>query len=89
MSLVVLGAIVVVIVMIVRNFRNSRDRQMLTETVQERGGVLVGLLRVRRKHPFTDSGRGWWAWRVDWQDTGSPRQSWALTTREGLKDWRD
>jgi len=62
---------------------------MLSDAVQKRGGVLHGLVRVRRKHPFADSGRGWWAWRVDWQDTESARQSWALTTREGLKDWRD
>jgi len=88
-GLVVLGAIVLVIVTIVHNYRNTRDRQMLAEAAQKRGGVIVHLLRVRRQHPFPDSGRGWWAWRVDWQDSEGARQSWALTTREGLKDWRD
>ncbi len=89
MGLVVLGGIVLVIVMIVHNYRVSRDRQVLTEAVQERGGELVGLHRARRQHPFADTGRGWWAWRIDWQATGTARRSWALTTRDGLKDWRD
>lgn len=76
-------------VVIVTGYRKQRDRQLLTTEVSQRGGELARLERVRKGSPFPDTTRGWWAWKVFWRDAAGERISWALTTREGLGEWRD
>jgi hypothetical protein len=85
--LVVILALTTVIA--VGQYRKSRDRDALAARVREHGGQVARLHRVRSGHPFADTGRGWWAWRVEWLAGNAERTSWALTTREGIKEWRD
>lgn len=70
-------------------YRVQRDRDLLGAAVRQRGGELVRAKRVRKGSPFPDTTRGWWAWRIVWRDPSGERTSWALTTREGLAEWRD
>lgn len=84
-----MAGLVLVIMLIVLHFRQNRDRNELAARVQELGGEATAIQRVRRGHPFPSVGRGWWAWRVLWQDREGQHISWALTTREGVKEWQD
>lgn len=88
-QILILVGIALVAVMITSQYRKSRDRSDLTARVEQRGGKVVRLRRVKKGSPFQDIGRGWWAWRVQWRDGGGEHTSWALTTREGVKEWRD
>lgn len=81
--------LVMTAVMVTYRYRLQRDRSLLSDEVKQRGGELVRLQRVRKGSPFLDVSRGWWAWRVFWRDATGERSSWALTTREGLGEWRD
>jgi type II secretory pathway pseudopilin PulG len=76
-------------VFMVGQYRKSRDRDALAAHVRAHGGEIARLHRLRKGHPFPDTGRGWWAWRIDWRAGTAERTSWALTTREGIKEWRD
>ncbi|MFZ5622729.1 MAG: hypothetical protein ACOY5W_17060 [Pseudomonadota bacterium] len=89
MNILVFLLLVIAAVLIVSSFRKQRDRQLLGAEVRTRGGELLRLERVRKGSPFPDTTRGWWAWRVTWRDASGERTSWALTTREGLGEWRD
>lgn len=89
MNFLVVILLVITVIMITLRFRNQRDHQLLTDEVKKRGGELVRLQRVKKGSPFSDTTRGWWAWRVTWRDGSGERSSWALTTREGLGEWRD
>ncbi|MBP2019839.1 type II secretory pathway pseudopilin PulG [Symbiobacterium terraclitae] len=83
---IVLAVTAIVAVLVIRT---RHDRALLTDEVRRRGGEVLRLQRVRRGSPFPDTGRGWWAWKVEWRDAGGERVSWALTTRDGLGEWRD
>lgn len=76
-------------VIMTTRMRRQRDQELLTSEVQKRGGSLVRLERVKKGSPFPDTSRGWWAWQVFWRDSDGERSAWALTTREGLGEWRD
>lgn len=89
MNYLVFFLLVVSAVMIVSSLRKKRDFKLLTEEITQRGGELVRLKRARKGSPFPDTTRGWWAWQVLWRDASGERTSWALTTREGLGEWRD
>lgn len=89
MNYLIMFLLVLTAVIVVTYLRKQRDRQLLTDEVQKRGGAVRELKRVRRGSPFPDTTRGWWAWKVDWRDGSGERTSWALTTREGLGEWRD
>jgi len=89
MNYLVVILLAVTAIAVVTVIRTRRDRELLTDEVRRRGGEVVRLARVRRGSPFPDTGRGWWAWKVQWRDSGGERTSWALTTRDGLEDWRD
>lgn len=89
MNLLFMGGLVLIVILIVLNYRKNRDRGELAARVEEMGGTATSIQRVKRGHPFPSIGRGWWAWRIQWRDRGGERTSWALTTREGIKDWQD
>lgn len=89
MQFIIMIAIALTAVMVTLLYRNQRDREQLTARVAGRGGQVVNMVRVRKGHPFADTGRGWWAWRIEWRDAADSHLSWALTTREGIKEWRD
>jgi type II secretory pathway pseudopilin PulG len=89
MQVILLIAIVLSVVIGVSLYRSNRDQNELTARVREQGGEVLRLHRARKGHPFSDTGRGWWAWRVEWRSGAAARTSWALTTREGIKEWRD
>ncbi len=82
-------ALALTAVLITLTFRYRRDRELLADKVRELGGEVVRMRRVRRGSPFPDTTRGWWAWRIHWRNASGERASWALTSREGLKEWRD
>jgi hypothetical protein len=83
-------AIVTTLIIIVQTMRRNRDRTTLTDRVREMGGQVALLTRVKKGSPFEDTTRGWWAWRVQWRDaSGGEHAVWALTTRDGIKEWRD
>jgi len=81
--------LVVLVVIIVATTRRNRDRSELATGVLARGGELVAATRSRKGHPFKDTGRGWWVWQVRWRQGGTEHTSFVLTTREGIKEWRD
>lgn len=89
MNYVVYLLLILAAVWVVSTLRRRRDEQLLAEHVRSLGGRLIRLERVRRGSPFPDTSRGWWAWRVYWQSEAGERASWALTTRDGLGEWRD
>lgn len=89
MQFIVLLSLVLTAILVVMSYRTKRDRTELTTKVDQLGGQVVELKRVRNGHPFPDTGRGWWAWRVRWTLGGVERTSWALTTKVGITDWRD
>lgn len=89
MEILALLAIAGVAMLITRSLRIQRDRAELTARVKERGAEVVRLQQARKGHPFPDTGRGWWAWRVQWRDKSGEHVSWALTTPNGIQDWRD
>lgn len=89
MQILFLMGLVLTIVMVVYLMRRQRDRDELTARVKERGGQVIRLERVRQGSPFPDTTRGWWAWRIQWQDGTGEHTAWALTTREGIQEWRD
>lgn len=89
MQFIIMLAIALTAVMVTLLYRNQRDREQLTARVATLGGEVVKLARASKGHPFKETGRGWWAWRVEWRDGTTSRLSWALTTREGIKEWRD
>ena len=89
MQIMIMLAIALTAVLVTFLYRRRRDTEDLTARVTGRGGQVVRLARVLKGHPFSDTGRGWWAWRIDWREGAGERRSWALTTREGIKEWRD
>jgi type II secretory pathway pseudopilin PulG len=90
MQILIMLGIVLTAVMVTYSYRRSRDREMLGARVAALGGTAPRVKRAgKREHPFPDTGRGWWAWRIDWRDAAGERRSWALTDREGIKEWRD
>lgn len=89
MQILIMLGIVLIAVTVTLSYRNRRDREDLTARVAARGGQVVRLARAKKGHPFQGVNRGWWAWRIDWRDGAGEHRSWALTTREGIKDWRD
>lgn len=89
MNVLILLVLVAVAVLIVMQLRIQRDRELLRQTVTEKGGQVSTMRWARRGHPFAEAGRGWWAWQVKWQGGSAVHTSWALTTKEGLKEWRD
>lgn len=90
MDLLLLISLILTVIVIVYTSRIKRDKKMLTEEVRQRGGEPVQIRRAKKgQHPFPDTGRGWWAWQISYKGTGGERTSYALTTREGLKEWRD
>lgn len=84
-----MASLVITAMLVVLSYRTKRDKDQLAAGVKERGGMVVELKRVRKGHPFADAGRGWWAWRVLWKEGTTVHTAWALTTREGIKEWRD
>ncbi|BAD40593.1 hypothetical protein [Symbiobacterium thermophilum] len=89
MNYLVVIVLALTAVVVVSVIRTRRDRELLADEVRRRGGEVIRLIRARRGSPFPDTGRGWWAWKVEWRDAGGERTSWALTTRDGLGEWRD
>jgi len=89
MQILALLLLALVAVLITRSLRIGRDRAELIARIRERGAEVVRLQRARKGHPFPDTGRGWWAWRVQWRDESGDHVSWALTTPKGIKEWRD
>jgi hypothetical protein len=89
MQILVLLGIILFVVLGVLISRRRRDRTELRHRIQTLGGELVRMRRVKRAAPFPDVTRGWWAWRIEWRDRRGQRLSWALTTRDGVKEWRD
>lgn len=81
--------IVVTAVIVTLAYRRQQDQQALRARVAEKGGTVSKLTRAFKGHPFADTGRGWWVWRIDWRNDAGEHRSWALTTREGIKEWRD
>ena len=88
-QILMLGGIALVAVILTTWFRKTRDVTDLKARVAQRGGTVVRLARTRKGHPFASTGRGWWAWRVVWRGAAGEQTSWALTTREGIAEWRD
>jgi|GEM_PF-2337992 len=88
-SVLVYGLLILTAILVVKRYRQQRDHQLLTDEVAKRGGQLLRLQRVKKGSPFPDTTRGWWAWQVFWKGEAGDRVSWALTTREGLGEWRD
>lgn len=85
---VMLGVVLAAILIVVA-YRKQRDRAEVAGRLAEMGGSLMEMVRLRRGHPFADTGRGWWVWRVRWTDAAGEHTAFVLTTREGLKEWRD
>lgn len=88
-QMLILILIAVTAVLITLSYRTRRDRTALTDRVRQLGGTVVSLKRVKKGSPFPDTTRGWWAWRVLWRSEAGERSAWVLTTREGIKEWRD
>jgi hypothetical protein len=89
MQILLIGSLVIAVVLWVRRTRIRRDRTLILEHLAAAGGTARRIAPVRKGSPFPDTGRGWWAWQVEWEAGGTARRSWALTTREGVKEWRD
>ncbi|MDF2631116.1 MAG: hypothetical protein K0R39_4947 [Symbiobacteriaceae bacterium] len=89
MQIIIMLGIALTAVLVTLLYRNQRDKEQLAARVATLGGQVVRVARTKKGHPFSDTGRGWWAWRVEWRDATTDRLSWALTTREGIKEWRD
>ena len=89
MQFLIMLGLMLAAALIVYNIRKNRDRQELEARIAGRGGRLLRLARTRKGSPFADTGRGWWAWRVEWADGQGEHVAWALTTREGVKEWRE
>lgn len=89
MQILIVAGIALLAILFVLSYRRKQDGQMVAERVRERGGELISMNRVKRGGPFPDTGRGWWAWQVEWRAPEGPRTAWVLTTREGIKEWRD
>lgn len=90
MQILVVLLIVLVAVLVTSAVRNRRDRQELAARVTARGAEVIRIRRAKKgSHPFPETGRGWWAWQVEWLDGTGQHLSWVLTTREGIKEWRD
>jgi len=89
MQYMIVLAIVITAIVITLRYRTQRDREALTARVRSMGGEVVTLQRMKKGHPFPDTTRGWWAWRVEWRDGAGSHAAWALTTREGIAQWRD
>ncbi|HYF93504.1 MAG TPA: hypothetical protein VD969_14925 [Symbiobacteriaceae bacterium] len=89
MQFFVMLAIALTAVLLTLMYRRHRDRTELTARVAGMGGEVIRVVRMGKGHPFADTGRGWWAWRIDWRDGAGEHRSYALTTRDGIKEWRD
>lgn len=89
MQILLILSLVVAVVIWARRTRIRRDRRLLATKVSELGGELRQAAPAKKGHPFPDTGRGWWAWRIEYVLAGAPKIGWALTTRDGLKEWRD
>lgn len=89
MQIAIFLLIAAIAVMVVAAYRRQTDRHIIGQEVAKRSGELLRISRAKRGSPFPDTGRGWWAWQVEWQDVSGKRTSWVLTDREGLKEWRD
>ncbi|HEY3367905.1 MAG TPA: hypothetical protein VGK74_22835 [Symbiobacteriaceae bacterium] len=81
--------VALIAVIVVLNARRKRDRELLIARIAGRGGAVLRVARVKNGHPFSDSGRGWWVWQILWRDGAGEHTSWGLTTRDGIKEWRD
>lgn len=82
-------SLVAAVAAIVFSYRKKRDVEELGARVAAAGGRVLKVTRVRKGSPFSDTTRGWWAWRVEWADHKGEYTAWALTTREGIKEWRE
>lgn len=90
MQILFMLSLAAIAILMVVSYRKNRDRVSIMDYVTEqKSGRVLSIQRARRGHPFSDTGRGWWAWRVEWADDAGNHESWALTTREGIKEWRD
>lgn len=89
MQIWIMLSIVAAAVFVTLTYRRQQDLIALKARVAGKGGTVVQIVRVFKGHPFAEIGRGWWAWRIDWRDEAGERRSWALTTREGVREWRD
>jgi hypothetical protein len=89
MQLLLILSLVVVVILWVRITRRRRDQRLIADQVSTAGGQFGRAIPVKMGSPFPDTGRGWWAWRVEYHAGGLDRIAWALTTRDGLKEWRD
>jgi hypothetical protein len=89
MQFLLLLSLVVAVILWVRHSRKRRDQGLIATQVSTAGGHLRRAVTVKKGSPFPDTGRGWWAWKVEYQVGGLDRIAWALTTRDGLKEWRD
>ncbi|HWI63210.1 MAG TPA: hypothetical protein VNT75_15310 [Symbiobacteriaceae bacterium] len=84
MLFIVLTAVIVTLA-----YRRQRDLETLRARLAGKGGTEIKIARAFKGHPFADTGRGWWVWRIDWRSSAGEHRSYALTTREGIKEWRD
>lgn len=89
MQILLILSLVVAVIIWARRTRLRRDRGLLAAKVSELGGEFRNAAPAKKEHPFPDTGRGWWAWRIEYTQAGAARLGWALTTRDGLKEWRD
>lgn len=89
MQILLILSLVIVVIIWARRTRTRRDRGLISSRVGELGGQLRLAKPTKKEHPFPDTGRGWWAWRIEYSVAGANRLAWALTTRDGLKEWRD
>lgn len=89
MQILLILSLVVAVIYWARRTRIRRDKGLIATKVGELGGELRQAIPAKQGHPFPDTGRGWWAWRIEYTEAGSTQIAWALTTRDGLKEWRD
>lgn len=89
MQILLILSLVVAVIIWTRRTRIRRDKRLLASKVSELGGELRQAAPSKKGHPFPDTGRGWWAWRIEYTEAGLSKLGWALTTRDGLKEWRD
>jgi hypothetical protein len=89
MQILLILSLVIAVIIWTRRTRIRRDQGLLAAHVADAGGQFRSAVPVKTGHPFPDTGRGWWAWRIEYTQAGVERVAWALTTRDGLKEWRD
>lgn len=86
--ILVLLVIVTLPLVLTHGVRRRRDVVRLTKEVHQRGGRVTRLAYAHAGSPFANTGRNSRIWRVFWRDDLGKHSAWALTSRDGIKEWR-